>query len=808
MAVTLEIQRDSIWYALEIDKETLELTYQINDISDISTRNGTFSKTIQVLGTGNNNKALGYAQNLNSVNYDFTKKVNARLKDDDLVFLQGYLNILSYKVDISTGLAVYECAIIANIANFFNNLGSKKLTDLNLTEFEHQKSYGNITQSWGEYRPYVYPLIDYGFNWGLERLNGYVNNTASVGTTGSLSQLVDGYFQNQLDMNELFPAVRVKYMFDKIISEAGYTYKSSFINDKIYTNTETDVDLKFKDLIMTCNNTYKSAIELNKFRVVGTYSTPIDIGLNQVKAPYFTYQDDPNNIFDFNSTTGYLNRYNSSAPSKFFINMVFDLEVFTDGTNNRENIVYIVPTRSKDPRTGFTYSPFDDSNYYEVEKLQVFKITYNQASLAGRANCSVDTFGQANVIAFTYSYTTPSYDTTYKLRVETRAETHYFNQWAGPYKIIDEANDEKMNIKIYNKGEGVSDLTLLRMEMYNEVCNEIKIPSAYLNQELNSFYDRPITKENEIPKDILQKDFFMSLCKMFNLYVEEDSKNKILTIEPRDTFYSNQTEVDITNNIVDESVSVKPLILEQPKEYLFTYKESDELLNSTYQKETKEIYGQALLSNNFELLKGRKEIEVLFEPGILSNIINSDIIITKVLDSFDSKIDIENKEYTPRILFFKMLDFPKPAFFTYNYNVIYFNNQPLAKYPYAGHLDDPYTPSFDLSFYNPIKRYYDSNVSFPNTAYNGATIDLDLNYPYKHNLIEAFYDKQLTIFNDPTSKLITIKCFITPNDLVKKFKFNNIFIIRLGDGVVKCLLNKITGYNISTYTCTLELIQI
>jgi len=68
-------------------------------------------------------------------------------------------------------------------------------------------------------------------------------------------------------------------------------------------------------------------------------------------------------------------------------------------------------------------------------------------------------------------------------------------------------------------------------------------------------------------------------------------------------------------------------------------------------------------------------------------------------------------------------------------------------YPYAGHLDNPYAPTFDLSFGAPKDVYYDTDV------YTNS------------NLFTVYHKNHLEDLIDANSKIVTGYFYLTPLDI-------------------------------------------
>ena len=118
-----------------------------------------------------------------------------------------------------------------------------------------------------------------------------------------------------------------------------------------------------------------------------------------------------------------------------------------------------------------------------------------------------------------------------------------------------------------------------------------------------------------IPKDIKQKDFFMSIVKMFNLYIEPDKNNeKNLFIEPRDDFYDNITQDWSQKLDISQQLQYLPMGALDSKEYLFTYKQDKDYYNELYESTWNEIYGEREEEIDNDFINKKYKTNIIFSP--------------------------------------------------------------------------------------------------------------------------------------------------------------------------------------------------
>lgn len=268
------------------DSISIPVTKSIVDVKEPEKRKSDFTKTITIPGTANNNQLFSNIFNLdratiNSTNLNYQPDFNPNLKVEAMLLrnsipqIQGYMQLTGIR--ITDGAIEYDCIIIGKFANMFQDLGDLKLTDLDLSDFNHAWNRTNIENSWATSiikngttyvnfsggnpngAGYVYPLIDMGNSVGQQEI-AYPIQTA------------------------MFPAVYMKQVVDSIFAQSGYRYESNFFNSTRFKRlivpfcggqfrmTEAEVEDRNFEMTNSSDLTYTS---LNS-----TFSNPFKIGFN------------------------------------------------------------------------------------------------------------------------------------------------------------------------------------------------------------------------------------------------------------------------------------------------------------------------------------------------------------------------------------------------------------------------------------------------------------------------------------------------------------------------------------------------
>ena len=121
------------------------------------------------------------------------------------------------------------------------------------------------------------------------------------------------------------------------------------------------------------------------------------------------------------------------------------------------------------------------------------------------------------------------------------------------------------------------------------------IPYLKINSSEFRTYQQVLNISDILPVSIKQKDFFSSICKMFNLYV---TKSKTIQnhyiIEPRDDFYNKGNVIKDWTLKLDESKEVDGELLAntQFRTNYFTYKPDNDIFNQDYTARTIRTFGE------------------------------------------------------------------------------------------------------------------------------------------------------------------------------------------------------------------------
>lgn len=234
------------------------LNFAIDDIKDFSSRSTTWSKTIVLPGTQNNNKLFGHIfqvgqanefnDSLDNVGYNFnaSKAADCIIFQDQMQTFKGVLRLM--QINIVKGQIEYEVAVFGELAGLNVKLSGALLEDLDFSQWDHVYNETNIVDSWNNTSVDVYyPLIDHG--------------------TYSL-------LKHDWDIRTFRPALHVWEYIDRMFIAAGFRYSSDLFNT-----------LRFRKLIIPHNQRYLYSAATDYIDANSTGQTGITVSGTKINFP-------------------------------------------------------------------------------------------------------------------------------------------------------------------------------------------------------------------------------------------------------------------------------------------------------------------------------------------------------------------------------------------------------------------------------------------------------------------------------------------------------------------------------------------
>ena len=203
------------------EAESIYLNKQFSSISDFTTRGG-YSRDFRIPMTSRNSEFFSAIWNPNETNFNFKTKVKATVTVDTIPIAEGHIQV---KRVYSKGERWHEADIVffSTVPNLISAIGSKKISELtNISDLNHEMIYANVPEpSTTPANAVKYGLTDRGQKWSELESDWAAGARPIVSTT------------NPLYVGDLTPFVRIKWLFDEVFSDAGFTYESSSLGTTI-----------------------------------------------------------------------------------------------------------------------------------------------------------------------------------------------------------------------------------------------------------------------------------------------------------------------------------------------------------------------------------------------------------------------------------------------------------------------------------------------------------------------------------------------------------------------------------------------
>ena len=284
------------------ENSNFPITFKVSDIRDLSSRKGTFSKTITLVGDDNNNQLLGnlYDVNIQTGTFDINKLTRCTVLQDGIPIVEdAYLQLIAVNKLQSTSL--YEQHVEYNVivkdsqSDFFTKLGSAELTDLDFSDFDHLFTADEVIASFSNTDKYKY-ILPYA------PLNTY-------------------------PLKEFKPAIFAKEYFDRIFARAGFSYSWATIANERFERLLIPYNGDVNNTDFTPYNvSFNKAFTLS-LSAYTNINYPINYNLTNV-----TETQDAFNLF--NPTTGVYNSpFNLASGESINVNIPISYSISFNNTS-------------------------------------------------------------------------------------------------------------------------------------------------------------------------------------------------------------------------------------------------------------------------------------------------------------------------------------------------------------------------------------------------------------------------------------------------------------------------------------------
>jgi len=765
----------------------LPLNFSLAEVKDISKRNSSYSKTIILPGTKNNNELLGmiFEVNIrfNDCTFKINRKVEATIFQNDQPVLSGWFKLINInKVspsDISFDENIqYECVLFSNQAGIYDRIKDLDIADIDLSAYDHILSLSAITASTTNTYDDVYKYI-----WHYTSDDKY-------------------------RVGDFRPAVFVKPIWDRIFQQAGFTY--TWDNDPVNTLT------KFQKLLLPTNTKDLLIGDAEALARGMRVSFPTGYTVNGVnrftKTPtvYFGVGNFFRTMEPANLTDAIVRPFNPA----FYAQLKFNNETtginFDGSYDNYSTTTNLFST----PKTGQyevdlnlagqinvtintnVYVPNylgtntnPNRQYNDLAQPAIrYNVEFYKKDFSGTTFVLINSFSKLYDIPMT---NVPVGGTTNRGFLSGTTSATYTLQCPRFILDLNQGDEIAVRLKIFSyrtqvirtvlTGIGIQDYPPLTYQAtinsYNPVDSYWKMTAVKNNLTTGD----EIELSNMLPQKLKQVDLIKSVVNMFNLYLipDENDANNII-IKTRDKYYQDFAGqyIDWTDKIdYSQQYQLQLLSELQNKTLNFTYKTANDDVNKRYFDQTGFLYGQYRLNFDNDFLNGEQRFELMFEPTPL---VKTLVPLGNEGNTFIVPYLVYGQNTNPKILY----DGGKIS--VSGYTIMDGNTaHTLNYYNFAGHFDNPTNPTLDINW-NTNEYYF----------YNEVVENLTDN-----TLFNQYWFKYVELISE--SKLLTAYFNLNEYDIAS---LNLAKLVWIRDSY--WYINRIIDYNAGTNTLTkVELIK-
>ena len=269
MQVAIYIYKDDVRYRLELfQDENISITSSIQNVNDISKVFTDYSQSFTVPATPNNNKIFAHwYENSIDEGFNANKRYDAEIEINTVPFRKGRIELHSANRD-NGNITHYSLVFYGTLKSLTDKFGEDKLINLtninDLIVFTYNAT--NVVNSVvnSNTLDIAFPLISSDKVW---QYGGGVDDIST--SAGSI------------DYTELFPAIRVKKIFQAIEEKYNVSFLGNFLTDK-----------RFTELFLYAKNseafTFNSnVLDLDLTSITGTVAPNFNVDLTNNTIEYY-----------------------------------------------------------------------------------------------------------------------------------------------------------------------------------------------------------------------------------------------------------------------------------------------------------------------------------------------------------------------------------------------------------------------------------------------------------------------------------------------------------------------------------------
>ena len=615
-----------------MDDKNIPISLSIDNFKNVGEKPQSYSKAFNLPGTKHNNRIFNslYDVTVSSGetkfgHFSLHRQTRAILKDNGFPIFEGHLKLISIKE--KDGVPSYNVNLFSDSVSLKQALSKKTFAHfdggalgggLGLSELGHVYNRTNIIASWGGGLPIT--ALPAGYT-GAAGVAGATTtnvlkypfcqwNTNFYPSTGTGTLPAFGSPVLTTLGDAFRPWIKLKYLWDRIFSEAGFSYSSDFINNAAGFNTDfTRIFMDFnwgKELSMQPSSSTVYASMVGNPSNVFADNVYSNIKMNS-GFPAFTTSSG----FLATPTTGIVSIGYNTSTNKFTATQTtttyqFSADIYFDITANGSNTNGCFDTRVVHKDSGGNVLGQD---------------TFN---LCGSV-------GTAELWSYTGTWVLNATETIEFQCMNLTSTTSGYN--GGTEQI----------------GTGSGSSIGFNVPHIQAICDiDPQLSNGSLMQKRGT---------------IKQWDFIKDILTMFNLVVMQDRDNpNNLIIEPYETVFIDESPsqyitietLDWTEKVDIDSMDISPMKLKETVK--FDYKKPKDYANKMYTDETGLQFGSFEIdASNFDMAKGEQKIQLkVFSPTFNTPVFDDWSVVLTVPHITGGEIDTGADgplENNPRVLY-------------------------------------------------------------------------------------------------------------------------------------------------------------
>ena len=560
------------------ENEKMHLNYKFTDITDFASV-GNYSQEFRVPASKTNTDFFGAIFNVNFDGwFDFRKKVDAVLTVNTIPIASGHIQVK--KLYWQSGkLFEFEVVFFGEVPNLARLLNEKKLKDIESIvagDLDYDLLHANV-----ETPPNEHTILTLCDKWNLTASNveGQPVYSSTIGGQPTYKPLYVGH---------LTPAVKAKYLFDEIMSDAGLQYSSDYLGEileNVYVPFVNGQYLSGENGMNNITSSVGLASNVNNITATASNNT-ISLYTN-----YTEYEDQGNNWSSGIYTVPYSAEYT--------------FRVWINGQATRNN------TNTDLSNTILTvFFELNGSGAIALEQINFISQTGTPTSTTIAADfLRTLTLQEGDVMRIKCSLS--------PIPIGTGAEASIDIDFYG-------------NANVDYSGTGV-ELVSVSTQLYG-------------NQPVYMEFNAPDMKQIDFITSI-QKMFNL-------VFVADKTLPNTLRIEPMVEYIASGNTLDWSQKLdLSKDIMYSPTTDLQKAKFSFTYASDSDFFNSVYTDNGRTYGRYEVTENDFEVINefatGEEKVELAFASTPSAPVENTDVVVPRFINAEGQFVQPK-----PRILYY------------------------------------------------------------------------------------------------------------------------------------------------------------